>query len=225
MKSSSLFIDFLRRLSITAFGSDWPLDEELRRLDERDRPRDHHVLPAFGMIHEVSKRGFLPMSEWERQSAIEQRNQDGFGPQGRSPFFLGNGGWGASDWGKMFGAVLRAGNKRTYSQQPSDAFNLYPSDLKGDCQDLAVFMALNCDPLKVSGLSTLKFKDAVEKMVQHQQGNRCAGKTTEMLLISTSWSTQDFQPWHGSFSDFKARGVTTRLALWTGNGWLETELG
>ena len=128
-------------------------------------------------------------------------------------------------WGKLFRAVLKANSAQSGLRYGQGAFNLYPTDLKGECKDLAVFMALECVPFKSKGTKTLKFKEAIEKMVQHQQSVKCKGKTREMLLITSSWSTEDFQPWHGNFVDFRQDGVVTRLAMWTGNGWLESELG
>lgn len=121
------------------------------------------------------------------------------------------------DWGGVFMSIQksRAGM--------NGGFNLYPSEVAGHCQPLAVFVALDATPFKVRGLKTLSFAHALQAMVQHQQGG-CEGTTREMLLVTSSWDAQVYQPWLGNFKRM-ATSCTIRMVQWTGSGWLESHLG
>ena len=214
--SNSLFIEFLRRLASSHDHSE-SLYHEFSRLEDEILSGKHEALGPRHLLTTVLERGVLPMSHAHEEDALPSA--------GRPPFFHGHAGWGVELWGKLFGAVLKANSAQPGLRYGQGAFNLYPTDLKGECKDLAVFMALECAPFKSKGTKTLKFKEAIEKMVQHQQSVKCKGMTKNMLLVTSSWSTEDFQPWHGNFVDFRQDGVVTRLAMWTGNGCLESELG
>lgn len=121
------------------------------------------------------------------------------------------------DWGEFFKSIQKSRGAM------HGGFNLYPSEAAGDCQPLAVFLALDATPFKVRGLKTLSFARALQAMVQHQQGG-CEGATREMLLVTSSWDAQVFHPWRGNFKRM-ASSCNIRIVQWTGSGWLEYYLG
>ena len=142
-----------------------------------------------------------------------------FAPDSKGEFsrLLRCAGTSPKDWGEFFLSIQKG--RRALNGE----FNLYPSEVEGDCRPLAVFLALDAAPFKVRGLKTLSFAHALQAMVQHQQGG-CEGVTREMLLVTSSWDAEMYQPWLGNFRRM-ARTCTIRMAQWTGSGWLESQLG
>ena len=206
--SSSLFFEFLRRLS-TSFSDSEGLTPELMKLNEDPAFRGQGCMPPWAFLQELGMGKHIGKdSENGLSSSIRHVN-----------------GWGAEQWGKFFGAVLKANPRRSRPAHHHEPFNLYPSDLKGECRDLAVFLALEGKQFKSKGTKFLTFNEAIEKMIQHQTSLKCKGVTKQMLLITTSWDAEVFQPWYGNFVDFRKDGVESSFALWTVNGWSEAELG
>lgn len=71
--------------------------------------------------------------------------------------------------------------------------NFYPGVPGAHCHKLAVFVSLG-SPLYVKGRKHFKCGEAMEKIVQHMQGN-CVGRTTNVVFITDSWDEIAFSKW------------------------------
>jgi hypothetical protein len=85
----------------------------------------------------------------------------------------------------------------------SGSYNLYPSSLRGDCCDLAVFISLTC-PAYTRGQGHLDFGPAIEKIVQHCQGY-CPEITKDAVFITDSWNPSIVYQWRANLENIQSK--------------------
>jgi len=85
----------------------------------------------------------------------------------------------------------------------SDVFdvNMYPSTHRGACCPVAFFISLNSTKYAKSP-GHIKFRKALEKLVQHTQGG-CAGVTEAAVLITDSWDANVIDEWRGNIEQIQ----------------------
>ncbi len=76
----------------------------------------------------------------------------------------------------------------------SKNINFYPGIPGAPCYNLAVFVSLN-SPIHARGTKHLKFRKALETIVQHM--DRCINTTKTIVFITDSWDAKAFDEWEG----------------------------
>ena len=84
--------------------------------------------------------------------------------------------------------------------------NCYPGIPVGGCCDIALSISLTLSSHK-KGRGHLPFRKAVEKVVQHMQGN-CSQTTRFAILIADSWDPEAYEEWKSNFDVLKKRRKT-----------------
>jgi len=74
-----------------------------------------------------------------------------------------------------------------------EAINLYPSNNKGGCYELAYFIALKRSPY-AKGNGHLDCRKAMEKLIQHTLGS-CRNITKQAIFITASWDAGAYNEW------------------------------
>lgn len=97
-------------------------------------------------------------------------------------------------------------------------FNLYPSDHVGDCQEIAVFVALNSPSFGLKTEHRMSMSKAVQRLVQHLHGG-CVNRTKHVLLITSSWNPKALKEWKSTIE--KAQLIEFRVLRRIEHGWEE----
>lgn len=79
--------------------------------------------------------------------------------------------------------------------------NMYPSNHGGSCCHEAFFISLSSTRYAKSA-GHLKFRKALEKLVQHTQGT-CSGITKVAVLITDSWDANAIDEWRGNIEQIQ----------------------
>ncbi|MDK2846340.1 MAG: hypothetical protein PWR18_942 [Synergistales bacterium] len=73
-------------------------------------------------------------------------------------------------------------------------FNVYPGESSDECHELAFFISLSSPTLIKGKRGHLSCRKAIEKVVQHMQGN-CIETTRIAILITDSWDALAADEW------------------------------
>ncbi|WP_307403062.1 hypothetical protein [Desulfofundulus luciae] len=84
----------------------------------------------------------------------------------------------------------------------SGEINCYPGIPSSRCYDIALFISLN-SPSYAKGKGHLNCRQAIEKLVQHMQGN-CHRRTRIALLITDNWDPAAFYDWEANIRNIRA---------------------
>lgn len=83
--------------------------------------------------------------------------------------------------------------------------NLYPSDIKGPCYPVAVFLSLRS--FKKYGRGQYQgFWKIMEKLVQHMQGS-CWRNTTKALIYTDDWDGRIYKEWRTNIEHMRREGA------------------
>ncbi len=92
--------------------------------------------------------------------------------------------------------------------------NLFPSNTKGACHELAYFFALKNSPY-AKGNGHLGCRQAMEKVIQHTQG-ACRNITKQAIFITAHWDANAYQDWKHILADID-KTIELEVYLLTGN--------
>jgi len=92
--------------------------------------------------------------------------------------------------------------------------NLYPSNTKGECHELAYFFALKNSPY-AKGNGHLGCRQAMEKLIQHTQG-ACQKITKQAIFITAHWDANAYQDWKHILTDID-KTIELEVYLLAGN--------
>lgn len=93
--------------------------------------------------------------------------------------------------------------------------NLYPSDVKGECKDLAVFVALDSKAIGLKRKHAVSFREVIPVIVQHVQGH--CPKTRGVLLLTSTWNQDEIEPWLNNIRQFQLERFDIFLRI--GDRW------
>lgn len=83
--------------------------------------------------------------------------------------------------------------------------NLYPSDIKGPCYPVAVFLSLRSFK-KFGPRRYVGFWKIMEKLVQHMQGN-CWRDTEKALIYTDDWDGRIYKEWQTNIERMRGEGA------------------
>jgi len=92
--------------------------------------------------------------------------------------------------------------------------NLFPSNTKGACHELAYFFALKNSPY-AKGNGHLGCRQAMEKVIQHTQG-ACRNITKQAIFITAHWDANAYQDWKHILADID-KTIELEVYLLAGN--------
>jgi hypothetical protein len=104
-----------------------------------------------------------------------------------------------------------------------DSMNFFPSDRKGACHDVAMFVSLH------KPIFDIKFKrdqmislDVVLKKVVQQVLGTCYPINKKIVLITDKVDTEIFEPWIGNLKAMKRMGLEIEVVYLKSNGDYES---
>lgn len=83
--------------------------------------------------------------------------------------------------------------------------NLYPSDIKGPCRPVAVFLSLRSLQKSKKG-RYVAFYLIMEKLIQHMQG-KCSGVTEKALIYTDDWKGDIYEDWKTNIERLRRDGA------------------
>jgi len=81
--------------------------------------------------------------------------------------------------------------------------NCYPSVTKGNCCEVAFFIALKGSSY-ARGQGHLSCRKAMEKIVQHMQGT-CCDYTKQAVLITANWDEPAYSEWKANLNNIQGK--------------------
>ena len=82
--------------------------------------------------------------------------------------------------------------------------NCYPGNPGGRCHDVALFVSLN-SLSHADGTKHLKFRKALEKIVQHTE-YICPDEVRAIVLLTDTWDVKAFDEWKGILEKISVSG-------------------
>ena len=90
--------------------------------------------------------------------------------------------------------------------------NLYPSDKKGACCELAYIVALKSSPFG-KGSGHISSRKGIEQLIQHVQA--CKGITQTVIFITAGWDSNAYNEWKGVLAEID-REINLEVYLLSG---------
>jgi hypothetical protein len=102
-------------------------------------------------------------------------------------------------------------------------FNFYPSDIKGNCCEVAFFTSLLGDRWNLEKKEKISFEQMFKYLINHCQG-KCAKKTKYVIIISDNWDDNIANFWQPNIDRLKDAGVILEVHMMIGKNEISYEL-
>jgi hypothetical protein len=98
----------------------------------------------------------------------------------------------------------------------ANAVNCYPGLPSKNCYDLAIFISLSSTRYIKGTRGHLDCRKAIEKVVQHMQGN-CKHRSKYALLLVDSWNVSAYDEWMANLQQISRHSIFEIYLMTKGN--------
>jgi hypothetical protein len=94
-------------------------------------------------------------------------------------------------------------------------FNFYPSDMKGNCCEVAFFASLQGERWRLRKNQKTPFDQMFKNLINHCQGI-CSTKTKYAIIIADNWDDDVANFWQPNIDILKSMGVSIQVFMMIG---------
>jgi hypothetical protein len=94
-------------------------------------------------------------------------------------------------------------------------FNFYPSDIKGNCCEVAFFASLLGERWRLRKNQKIPFDQMFKNLINHCQG-KCSTKTKYAIIIADNWDDDIANFWQPNIEVLKSIGVSVQVFMMIG---------